>query len=40
MKNGHYIHEFKTSNPHKLFLSLAEKIKLKRSDKYVAFLKS
>ena len=27
----------KTSDPHKLLLNLSEKIKLKRSDKYVAF---
>ena len=27
----------KTSDPHRLFLNLSDKINLKRSDKYVAF---
>ena len=30
----------KTFNPHRLLLNLADKINLKRSDKYVAFNKS
>ena len=42
MQNGYYTYEFwnsETFQPHKLLINLADKINLKRSNKYVAFIK-